>query len=108
MTSQGFQTRVLDKIRLQVDQRLTADFDMALASVQEQVVVQTSAALLETTTSTLSQVVDSERINDLPLNGRNVLSLLGLQAGVTTRGGSLSYGNSALYPRLPAIRSTIP
>ncbi|HUQ94986.1 MAG TPA: carboxypeptidase regulatory-like domain-containing protein [Bryobacteraceae bacterium] len=95
---QGFQTRVLDKIRLQVDQRLTADFDLQVASVQEQVMVQTSAVLLETTTSTLSQVVDTKRINDLPLNGRNVLSLLGLQAGVTTRGGSLSYGNAALYP----------
>lgn len=94
----GFQTRVLDQVRLQVDQRLTADFELAVATLQEQVVVQTSTALLETTTSTLSQVVDTKRINDLPLNGRNVLSLLGLQAGVTTRGGSLGYANAALYP----------
>lgn len=94
----GFQTRVLSDVRLQVDQRLTADFELAVASVQESVKVETSVALLETTTSTLAQVVDTKRINDLPLNGRNVLSLLGLQAGVTTRGGSLNYANSALYP----------
>jgi hypothetical protein len=87
----GFQTRVLNDVRLQVDQRLTADFELAVASVQESIKVETSAALLETTTSTLAQVVDTKRINDLPLNGRNVLSLLGLQAGVATRGGSLSY-----------------
>ena len=98
VTHGGFQTRVLNGVRLQVDQRLTADFELAVASVQESVRVETSAALLETTTSTLAQVVDTKRINDLPLNGRNVLSLLGLQAGVTTRGGSLGYANSALYP----------
>ncbi|HUQ90714.1 MAG TPA: carboxypeptidase-like regulatory domain-containing protein [Bryobacteraceae bacterium] len=77
----GFRTKVKSAIRLQIDQRLTANFELDVAGVQTQVQVESAQALLETTTSTLTQVVETRRINDLPLNGRNVLSLLGLQAG---------------------------
>jgi hypothetical protein len=71
---------------------------LGVSAVQTRVQVEAAPVLLETTTSTLSQVVETRRINELPLNGRNVLGLLGLQAGVSTRGGSLAYANSALYP----------
>lgn len=94
----GFRTLTREGVRVQVNQKLTADFVLPVSTVKEQVVVEARAALMETTTSTLSQVVDTRQVNDLPLNGRNVLQLIGLDAGVSTRGGSLSYANPYVYP----------
>ncbi|MEO7653611.1 MAG: hypothetical protein ABIZ80_24395, partial [Bryobacteraceae bacterium] len=48
--------------------------------------VEAQATLLQTNTATLSQVVEQKRIEDLPLNGRNVLQLIRLNAGIVTRG----------------------
>ncbi len=44
--------------------------------------VSADAVPVDTTTGTLSQVMESDRINDLPLNGRNAATLTTLVAGV--------------------------
>ena len=44
------------------------------------------APLVQATSTTLVQVVDQRRVQDLPLNGRNVLQLMSLNAGVSTQG----------------------
>ena len=48
----------------------------------EKVEVQASAELLEASSATISSVVENKKIVDLPLNGRNIYSLLRLTPGV--------------------------
>src|SRR4030095_16795421 len=61
---------------------------LELRSTTETVTVSADATLVQTTTSTLVQVVDEKRIADLPLNGRNVLQLMALNSGIADRGAA--------------------
>jgi len=56
---------------------------------------------VDTTTGTLSQVIDQQRVVDLPLNGRNAASLITLVAGVvdaSTQGNGVDQGNGKTFP----------
>lgn len=70
----GFQKSVQSSIKLLVNQRFRADFKLEVGSVQEAMTVTASAQL--------GDVIEDKKMQDLPLNGRSYLDLLGLQAGV--------------------------
>ncbi len=72
----GFSSFVQNGIVLQVDSNPTMDIILKVGSVTEQVQVEASAAMVETHTSGIGQVVDQERVVDLPLNGRYVTDLI--------------------------------
>jgi len=80
----GFSTRVQTNIMLSVNQTATFDITLTPGSAQETVQVQANAAVLETTTSELGEVIVKQQVNDLPLNGRNFTQLLNLTPGVST------------------------
>jgi len=82
----GFAAFVQTGITVQVNTDVEVNTTLQPRTTSEQVNVSADAALVQTTTSTLVQVVDSKRIVDLPLNGRNVLQLMALNAGVSDRG----------------------
>src|SRR5438874_570405 len=65
-------------------------FVVSIPSATQSVEVSASAALLQTENATLSQVVSTRAVQDLPLNGRNVLNLVALIPGVVPQGGSMS------------------
>ena len=79
----GFQRLVQSDVELTVSQNLRSDAQLKVGQVQTQVTVTSAATLVDTTSSTLSGLVDDNRVVDLPLNGRNVMSLAGLLPGVT-------------------------
>ena len=81
-TLPGFQVQKIDKVTLQVQQTARLDFAMKVGEVTETVNVEASAALLQTETSTVGTVIDSTKIVDLPLNGRNFVQLAQLIPGV--------------------------
>ncbi|MBM3734273.1 MAG: carboxypeptidase regulatory-like domain-containing protein [Acidobacteria bacterium] len=85
--AQGFKEYVQNEILLQVNENRRADFSMQLGQVTEQVEVSAQAAQVETRNGTIAEVIDSRRITDLPLNGRNPVSLQLLVAGAGRRGG---------------------
>ena len=87
----GFRSAVNNSVTLQIQQTLKQDFNLEVGQVSETVVVTAQAAVLETTTSSIGKVVDNRRILDLPLNTRNVYSLIFLTPGVTGSVGN-SYG----------------
>ena len=74
---------------MQKDVELTAganvrlDFALRVGGLAEQVDVAARATMLETRTATQSNLIDDQRVQDLPMNGRNVVALAGTYAGVT-------------------------
>ena len=81
ITAAGFATYQQKTVTLLADQSLTVDAHMNVGQVTETVSVQTNQLQVDTSTSTLSQVVEERRIVDLPLNGRNAVSLALLVPG---------------------------
>lgn len=78
----GFKAYVRTGIVLQADQSATANATLPLGETSQTVTVNANASQVDTTTGTLSQVIDRKRVNDLPLNGRNAAQLTELVAGV--------------------------
>jgi outer membrane receptor protein involved in Fe transport len=82
-THPGFSAAVVNDIVLQVNARQRVDLAMAVGTVTDQVVVSGAVELLETDSSEKGQVVDSEQIENLPLNGRAYSDLALLAPGVS-------------------------
>lgn len=87
VSSAGFKQFVRRGIQLSIGQQARVDVVLEVGTVSESVEVTADAGLLETVDSVLGKVVDNKRITELPLNTRNVFSLLYLTPGVT---GSVS------------------
>ena len=87
--AQGFKSQTQENVILQVQDRLRLDFNMVIGSITENVLVSGQAAPIQTETSSLGQVVNSQQITDLPLNGRDYIQLATLTTGVvSTRSGT--------------------
>ncbi|MBV9085731.1 MAG: TonB-dependent receptor, partial [Acidobacteriaceae bacterium] len=80
VTMSGFKTEVFKDLTLEVDKILNLPVTLEPGVVTESVEVSSGAPLVDTATSSLGQVIDNTKINDLPLNGRNVWAL-GLLSG---------------------------
>lgn len=78
----GFRRYVLELLPIATQQKAGLDISLDVGAVTESVTVTGSALLLDTSTATLSGVVENRRIIDLPLNGRNVYGLAALTPGV--------------------------
>ena len=99
-TLQGFQTMVRSGIVLTVAREAVVDLELSVGAVTQTVEVFGEAALIDTTSATVSGLVDQEQIRDLPLNGRSLTDLTLLNPGVfynRTTGNSPSDG---MGPRL--------
>jgi hypothetical protein len=82
VTAPGYQTKVLSGITLQVDQTANLTIKLEIGSVSQTVEVTSAAPLVDTTTSSLGQVIDNHEVLSMPLNGRNPFAL-GLLVGGT-------------------------
>jgi len=78
----GFNKLVREGVRLATGERVNLDLELPIAAVTETVVVREDASLLRTESSSLGQVIGNRKITDIPLNGRNFLSLVALSPGV--------------------------
>src|ERR1700674_1528833 len=97
VSKDGFSKYVQTGIVLQVDSNPTIDATLKVGSVSEQVMVQADAAMVETHSTGVGQVVDAQRVIELPLNGRNATDLVYL-AGMATIGGSGFLNSVRNYP----------
>jgi hypothetical protein len=82
VSAQGFETAVRDGIVVHVQDRLSLNFTLKVGSVAEQVVVTEAEPLLQTQTADVGNVIDTQKVNDLPLNGRRYADLALLEPGV--------------------------
>jgi hypothetical protein len=101
VSATGFQSYTQTDIVLQADQKLTANVRLRIGLASETVTVTTEVPQVDSTTGTLSQVIDERRIVDLPLNGRNTAALITLVAGVgdaANEGNGVNQGNGKTFP----------
>ncbi|HTM48743.1 MAG TPA: TonB-dependent receptor [Bryobacteraceae bacterium] len=84
----GFATVSQDNLKLDVEQTARVDFTLQVGAVTETVNISAAAALIDSQTSVVGQVISNKSIVDLPLNGRNYLELARLTAAVVPARGS--------------------
>ena len=90
VTLSGFKTYVANEVKIDVNQQYTLNPKLELGDVTAEVTVQAGAELVNADNGQLSTTVSPKQILDLPLNGRNPLSLLNLQAGVNATSNSIN------------------
>jgi Carboxypeptidase regulatory-like domain len=96
----GFRTAVRDKLQLPVDTATRLDVAMELGALSEAVEVAATSPLLNTSDASLGNVISGIQIQQLPLEARNPVGLLSLQAGAVyvptgdQRSGSVSGARS--------------
>lgn len=94
----GFSKYVQSGIVLQVNSNPTIDVALKVGTVNEQVAVESNAAMVETHSTGVGTVVDNQRVVELPLNGRNATELI-LLAGSSTSGTGAAAGQALINPR---------
>jgi hypothetical protein len=106
--SKGFQTAANPPFDILLNQTVRVSFQMKVGEVSQTVEVTASAALLQTDTTLLGNILDTKAVNELPLSTRNVNqltliaapgvvtpNLFGFQAAQNTFGTGRPYVNGA-------------
>jgi len=91
--SQGFAPVEQKDLRLQVDEHRELDFTLAPASVTAAVEVSATEVSVQTSNPTLGQVITSQQVADLPLNGRDFVQLATLTPGTVQETNPNSFFN---------------
>jgi hypothetical protein len=84
---EGFKRASVDTV-VRVDGVSRVDAAMQVGDVTQSVEVSSQAELVQTDSATLGQVVEGQQIDEMPLNGRNIMNLVSLVPGVVTQGGA--------------------
>ena len=100
IVAQGFQNYAQTGITLQVSQNPKFDVQMQLGTVSVVTEVRGDAVMVNTNETSMSQVIDQQRIVDLPLDGRQATDLILLSGGAVNTAipgndllSSKNYGN---------------
>ena len=91
--STGFRKEESHGIVLQTNEQRELDFILAPAALQQNVEVSATAVAVQTTNGTLGQVITSQQVADLPLNGRDFVQLATLTPGTTQETNPNSFFN---------------
>ena len=105
-------------LRSKADQTLAINIHLSVGSQTQTVSVSADAPQVDTTTGTLSQVIDQSAVADMPLNGRAAASLITLVAGVVdatnegngvNQGSGKTFSGSLLSPvQVASVNGTLP
>jgi hypothetical protein len=94
----GFRTEK-QSITLLANQTITVNMKLQVGATSQTIVVQGYGAQVDTSTSTLGQVVETQRVVGLPLNGRNVAQLvLTVPGAVNAPNGGADQGATKTFP----------
>ena len=104
VASTGFETAVQPKVELVINQVAKLDFRLKVGNVSESVEVTGAAPILQSETTTIGTVLQSDAITSLPLETRNYNQLTLLIPGsVTTSPGAFNSGQSTFNSGRPYI-----
>jgi hypothetical protein len=101
ISQQGFKTFVATDVKIDANREYSLKPVLEIGSVEVEVTVQAGADLLNSSNGELSNTVSPRQVLELPINGRNPLALLNLQAGVNATSSSINgqRSSSANYTR---------
>src|SRR6516165_8829365 len=85
---QGFKHFARTDVIVEVNTSTTVDASLAVGQVSETVEVTGETSFLQTDTSSLGQVVEERKANELPLNGRNIYNLTAVAPSVIPQGNT--------------------
>jgi hypothetical protein len=94
VNAKGFETEVEKNVTVTLDEVSTVNVTLTVGSVNEVVTVNESTSLVDTSNSTVGQLISSETIDRVPLLTRNVFDLVQLSAGVTPANGAPNSSSS--------------
>jgi hypothetical protein len=97
VTAQGFKTQVQDGVLLQASQSRGLNFNLQLGTTTETVEVTGAPPLIETANGSGGTVLTERQLENLPLNGRQVYTLLGTTPGsqfLQTQFGAQGYSGT--------------
>ena len=84
VVNQGFQTTTTSGVAVDIGANVVQNFTLRPGSISQSIEVSAAPPLLQSQSAAVGQVVDSQSVNDLPLNGRNFTFLAQISAGVNT------------------------
>ena len=95
----GFKQSLRDRVTIQVESTIRADFQLQLGEASSTVTVTGEAPLVDSESASLGQAVSTRAVEELPIQGRNIFDLAGLTAGVQVNprasGGTASTGDTS-------------
>ena len=111
----GFESFKQTGVVLQANQAISVNITLKVGSQTQTVSVQADAPQVDITTGTLSQVIDSKSVQDIPLNGRAAATLITLIAGVvdaSNQGNGVNQGNGKTFSvnavQVASVNGTLP
>ena len=96
-TLQGFSTYVQDGIILQVNSNPVVNVGLQIGAISEQLTVTANASMVETRSTGIGQVIDNQRVVELPLNGRQATELIFL-SGLATSAPAADLNTNKNFP----------
>jgi hypothetical protein len=102
VTKEGFAKYLKTGIVLQVASNSTVPITLKVGAVSEQVRVEANAALVETQSTGVGQVIGSQQVLNLPLVGRQVTDLVVLSGGAVNA-GTTTTNNRGVYPNVTSF-----
>ncbi|HEX4900615.1 MAG TPA: carboxypeptidase-like regulatory domain-containing protein, partial [Pyrinomonadaceae bacterium] len=88
VTAQGFKTYSATELKIDVGKQYSLNVVLETGGLQESITVVAGADVINATNAELSNTVSPRQIQELPLNGRNPLALIALQAGTSANGAT--------------------
>ncbi|MCU1257365.1 MAG: putative collagen-binding protein, partial [Bryobacterales bacterium] len=86
VSAPSFKTASLNNVVIALGQRSQLDVKLALGSISERVEISAAAETVLSENATVGQVITTQTVVDLPLNGRNFIQLAQISAGAAPLG----------------------
>lgn len=90
ITATGYKTFVANEVKIDVGREYPLNAQLEVGQITEQVTVTAGAEEINSTNAELSTTISTQQVKELPLNGRNPLALISLQAGANPTTNSIN------------------
>src|SRR6266478_5411900 len=84
INASGFQSSIISNLKLEVATALTQNIQLKVGEAAEKIEIVADAALVDTTTTGVGQVINDKVVQEIPLNGRHFTDLSLLTTGTVT------------------------
>ncbi|HTQ59214.1 MAG TPA: carboxypeptidase regulatory-like domain-containing protein [Candidatus Solibacter sp.] len=84
ISAANFQTKVVSNLKLDVATSVTLNVELKIGEASEKIEIVADAAIIQTTTNSMGQVINDKTVQEIPLNGRHFTDLSLLTPGTVT------------------------